>query len=497
MDSLWLVGSYTDTGDRIRRIKCDEGKPACLKCTSTGRKCDGYQPGPKSTKRGSPLRSETVSPAQSLTILPSQNPLEIQALQFFQLYTKFQISGYFESELWNCYVLRLGLVEPSVFHATTALGSLHRWHISGNTPSSREAKAFALQQYNKAISCLIRPEKPLSRLGTLVTCYMFSGLDALYGNYRSAFQHAASGISLLSRKFPVDMEAQQAMISDCGMPSEEKTIEDQLVYHFSRLDILASTFDSTWVCRTIDQNLVQIRRFPLRNLEEANMLLGALTSRIMRFKRLEIECLEDTTKAAGMLPPMRDELQREVEDFSSVFEELLQASRKLNPQQVSCSKVLKVQLYVGRIMIFFPEGTAETYYDEFLPLFESIVSEASHLVSLEPLGHFSNDMGFLPALYLTGVKCRDSIIRNQALALLKSTNRKEGVWESWKLANIVERLIAIEEAGRHGMDLAESARVSDISVCVGDDEDDHALVNCTRRKWDGNEVEQIEERIDW
>ncbi|KAJ3492653.1 hypothetical protein NLG97_g5246 [Lecanicillium saksenae] len=28
---------------RIRRVKCDEGRPACKKCISTGRTCDGYE----------------------------------------------------------------------------------------------------------------------------------------------------------------------------------------------------------------------------------------------------------------------------------------------------------------------------------------------------------------------------------------------------------------------------------------------------------------------
>ncbi|RSL93548.1 hypothetical protein CEP52_013182 [Fusarium oligoseptatum] len=28
---------------RIRKIKCDEGKPFCLKCVKTGRTCDGYE----------------------------------------------------------------------------------------------------------------------------------------------------------------------------------------------------------------------------------------------------------------------------------------------------------------------------------------------------------------------------------------------------------------------------------------------------------------------
>ncbi|TQS32088.1 hypothetical protein Golomagni_07605, partial [Golovinomyces magnicellulatus] len=32
---------------KIRRVKCDEVAPSCNRCTSTGRKCDGYGPRPK------------------------------------------------------------------------------------------------------------------------------------------------------------------------------------------------------------------------------------------------------------------------------------------------------------------------------------------------------------------------------------------------------------------------------------------------------------------
>src|SRR6266849_4477675 len=28
---------------RARHVKCDERRPSCLNCTSTGRKCDGYE----------------------------------------------------------------------------------------------------------------------------------------------------------------------------------------------------------------------------------------------------------------------------------------------------------------------------------------------------------------------------------------------------------------------------------------------------------------------
>lgn len=29
-------------GYRIRKVKCDEGRPACERCVTTGRVCDGY-----------------------------------------------------------------------------------------------------------------------------------------------------------------------------------------------------------------------------------------------------------------------------------------------------------------------------------------------------------------------------------------------------------------------------------------------------------------------
>ncbi|KAI0896816.1 hypothetical protein F4806DRAFT_463028 [Annulohypoxylon nitens] len=39
---------------KIRRVKCDETKPACTRCTSTGRKCDGYEGAAPPRPRKSP-----------------------------------------------------------------------------------------------------------------------------------------------------------------------------------------------------------------------------------------------------------------------------------------------------------------------------------------------------------------------------------------------------------------------------------------------------------
>ncbi|KAI1469962.1 uncharacterized protein F4812DRAFT_457358 [Daldinia caldariorum] len=48
----------------IRRVKCDETKPACTRCTSTGRKCDGYEgmPPPRPKK---PAAAASLPPSSS------------------------------------------------------------------------------------------------------------------------------------------------------------------------------------------------------------------------------------------------------------------------------------------------------------------------------------------------------------------------------------------------------------------------------------------------
>ncbi|TEY71535.1 hypothetical protein BOTCAL_0091g00200 [Botryotinia calthae] len=41
----------------VRRVKCDEGRPSCQRCISTGRKCDGYE----KESSDSPARSDSSS----------------------------------------------------------------------------------------------------------------------------------------------------------------------------------------------------------------------------------------------------------------------------------------------------------------------------------------------------------------------------------------------------------------------------------------------------
>lgn len=76
---------------KVRRLKCDEARPACLRCTATGRLCDGYGP-------------------LTIVSLPfdiSGTEEERRSYHFFRLQTATVILGQRDSEYWTTSLLQL------------------------------------------------------------------------------------------------------------------------------------------------------------------------------------------------------------------------------------------------------------------------------------------------------------------------------------------------------------------------------------------------------
>ncbi|KAI1381963.1 hypothetical protein F4677DRAFT_439768 [Hypoxylon crocopeplum] len=57
---------------KIRRVKCDETKPACTRCTSTGRKCDGYEgSAPPRRRKPPPSLSDPLAAITTSMTMPT------------------------------------------------------------------------------------------------------------------------------------------------------------------------------------------------------------------------------------------------------------------------------------------------------------------------------------------------------------------------------------------------------------------------------------------
>ncbi|KAF2677407.1 hypothetical protein K458DRAFT_319508, partial [Lentithecium fluviatile CBS 122367] len=116
---------------RIRRVKCDEAKPICQRCESTGRKCDGY------TTPSANMHPYSIAYTPPQLMLPSVPGLDLnsteeqEAFHFYKYHTASELSGFFDSSFWQFEVLQASHTLPAIRHAIIAMAALHRKFIVG------------------------------------------------------------------------------------------------------------------------------------------------------------------------------------------------------------------------------------------------------------------------------------------------------------------------------------------------------------------------------
>lgn len=165
---------------KARRKKCDETKPACQRCTSTGRLCEGYpepQPSkdttsaelsyPTPTSQSNNIRSYASTPSTSL-IFPRGNQLsrspdyysslvsvsdvDRQCFSYFLLNTFPQFTSYFDSPLWRSrLMIGIGTNNPALFYAAVALAAVHQRFNYGISREAFELCAHVDRLHKKAL----------------------------------------------------------------------------------------------------------------------------------------------------------------------------------------------------------------------------------------------------------------------------------------------------------------------------------------------------------
>jgi hypothetical protein len=128
---------------RIRHVKCDETKPSCSRCTSTGRLCDFVSPqtepsSPRPSQAAAKIRKALVRVGEKYVLLPkptcrpsiSYSSHEGNQLEFFRVLCTRPFSGYFDSPFWDKTLLQISSTEPSIRSALVAFATLIRLHTA-------------------------------------------------------------------------------------------------------------------------------------------------------------------------------------------------------------------------------------------------------------------------------------------------------------------------------------------------------------------------------
>jgi hypothetical protein len=196
--------------NRIRKVKCDENKPFCRKCVTTGRTCDGYE---------SPFRNFARQPANNahakgvkseVSLRPIRPPFveitqrDVELLnRYFSIKTVFGVKLGCDDEAKE--VLQASLADPTIQHALLSLRALREdFESSKDGPRSvalqTPSYCYGLQQYSRALGGLASNLSCPNYEGlrsALICCQLLVSIEQVREDYAAMAQHIIQGLRIM------------------------------------------------------------------------------------------------------------------------------------------------------------------------------------------------------------------------------------------------------------------------------------------------------------
>ncbi|KAH6642572.1 hypothetical protein C7974DRAFT_104882 [Boeremia exigua] len=478
---------------KIRRIKCDESKPFCNRCTTTGRTCDGYDINfaprrttpPATTHSTSPplstpgqdvvdFASETRSfgaPSFLLPLLRLESDEERINLQFYVNHAGPALARSSNSAFWQRQVLQAAHQHASIQHCIIALGTMYRRFFEPTSYMDKDIAdqrfQFALIQSNKAIQKLIRDQSEhyktgvVDKMTAMTCCILFVSMANLQLQRGAALNHLRSGIRMLK---DTKLESYDDRTSHPVNINSLRSI-------FTGLDIQARS-SMNWsdiqnwepvVASMAESDPFNIDIRSPWALSELHCYTETLLNDILAFNRgCVVRPLTD-----------RDAIQHEHDTLVSRFQHVTETLNTLrattptidSPQQASSKTMLllaQTQHYLRSSVTPLKQHfdvtsplSAVTY--EAAQLFTDMMPHIDHLLSQTPSSTpvYSTAPGPLAALWLIGTSAPTSCVtlRKNALQLMLKHPRREGLFDGRAAGKIgmaawrLEQSAAREEMG--------------------------------------------------
>ncbi|TVY76112.1 hypothetical protein LSUE1_G006805 [Lachnellula suecica] len=198
---------------RIRRVKCDETKPHCRRCTRFGVDCDGYPPVYRNPSSSRAILPKGQNPAIQSIELPKIRTLysgprfeDEQEGICFRHYceeTATQIAGPTQSPIWSKLIPQACETEPFLRHAVVAIAAVSKINEDAVSPGKSRTLdyGYALKQYSKSLRGmrLSLANRKHDMRNALLACILVYCFETLQGNLGTASTHARSGLLLISQ----------------------------------------------------------------------------------------------------------------------------------------------------------------------------------------------------------------------------------------------------------------------------------------------------------
>lgn len=183
-----------------------------------------------------------------------------------------------------------------------------------------------------------------------------------------------------------------------------------------------------------------------------------------------------------------------LESWESAFSELLAGTQtQMIPSERQAAMTLKAHHLVAEVLSQVDLSQGDLAWDAFLGKFAAIVNLATAVVedtkrSSPPLvdgsrqlvvgfsstmAALSSNLGIVDPLREVVARCRDPVVRRQALGLLATLPRQECMWSSWSAWKVGKFLMHLEEEGTEAEapNASESTREKNVMDTLVDSPD--------------------------
>lgn len=426
--------------NRSRRVKCDEARPSCKRCTSTGRVCPGY----RSDTRLQPKINDEIK-IYSIPFKVPGSKADRELLHFYCCEASESLSRFSDTTLWTHLVLQQSQHQPVIRHALVALSSLYRDYLQVGSQqlkmSPQHIQLIARSHRQLSTHLFFQDASPGTALICSIIFYVF---ECLVGNTQQAIWHLNQGLALLQRlgnNIP-------------GVQADFDGINKQLRAVFKRLDIHASLFimERAPVLDLVspEQLSGQAHVVPehFNSLSEAEETLLAMQSWTLRhlyfyigFKGVPQDQLPP--RALSERLQIKSELRRleiAITDFATGVN-----AHSFTPVQRQQLTLIEIQArtFYGVVLeniILYTDSEVASRFNLAIDQITQVLSTNGREDDSGLHRDFTLSSNIIALLYFVCMKTHDRRVLNRALSLMQGhlASARDGLWDSRMAVTIIK-----------------------------------------------------------
>ncbi|KAK1561752.1 C6 zinc finger domain-containing protein [Colletotrichum navitas] len=365
--------------------------------------------------------------------------------------------------------------EPAILYAILAVGAAHEKELASTEPcnfkneeaserqASDTAERLSLLHYNKSISLLqphlLKPGTESTRVA-LIVCTVFVCLEFIQRRYKSGFLHFGYSLKLLG-----------SLLRNRTSATSSDPADDWFAEEIPRLDLQAALLVNEFYSGAAGSMSFIWHQLPqaFQTTRDASHSLDGLLFRAHTLQRngSAVNLSGDVADIFELLATQQT-LRNDLEGWLHYFDIFkAQSWSHLSDAETLVCRQLPIYHTMAQIIT----NTAlnprnELIFDLYTHQFASVVSRAREILdtiqpssselptpaadtpgSHVPQLEYAVDIGLIPPLFYTAIKCRVPKIRRQAVELILLGQRHAGIWDAELSARVAREVMTIEERG--------------------------------------------------